>query len=608
MFFMHIIVLLFISPMMALDLFPHPYRSLHRRPVHRPQALLQTNNPSSSSTSTSSSSFSSSPYCTPDKSCWPDVASWTALNVSINGALIAVSPPLASCFGFDGKSPDSVECSSVESNYSNSYFRASLPGASQEVNWEQDADTSAACFSAPCSLGNIPPFAVRATRVSDVQKALSFAISHNIRIVIKSSGHEYQGRSTGRDALLIWMHAFKGISYNPSFSSCSSQEPVQALTSAPGDSWGEVYAVADSNHVEVVGGSEISVSSCGGYTLGGGHSWMGPAHGMAVDNVLSFSLILANGTFVTASACENKDLFWALRGGGGGTFGVLTSCTYRAHQFSSTGAAGAFITIELLRSNSSFNLLMNGWLSFVEQLGSPDLSGGVVVGGYYLPVLDAPEGTHEHVSFLLGVNGTVAQANTAFAPIAAWVESHPSDLSIIGADIVPFVSLMAFHEYYDSNSESTGYAGTIGSRLLPAAALKDPIMRASIAEVLTTITYSVGLTGQLVCGGAVASADPKATSLSPVWRTTGSHVSFGRSWEPLASAEERAAVFAQVSQLTDLLRNATGTSGAYWSESDFFEPQWEDAFWGSNYPRLQAIKATVDPNGVFTCHHCVVAS
>ena len=92
---------------------------------------------------------------------------------------------------------------------------------------------------------------------------------------------------------------------------------MPALTAAPGDSFGEVYAVADANRVVVVGGSEISVSACGGYTLGGGHSWMGPAYGMAVDNALRFEVVLANGTVVNASSCENADLFWALRGGGG---------------------------------------------------------------------------------------------------------------------------------------------------------------------------------------------------------------------------------------------------------------------------------------------------
>jgi FAD/FMN-containing dehydrogenase len=60
-----------------------------------------------------------------------------------------------------------------------------------------------------------------------------------------------------------------------------------------------------------------------------------------------------------------------------------------------------------------------------------------------------------------------------------------------------------------------------------------------------------------------------------------------------------------VSELTQILRTQMPDSGAYWSESDFLEPDWQDAFWGTKYSRLQAVKKAVDPLGVFQCHHCV---
>lgn len=85
------------------------------------------------------------------------------------------------------------------------------------------------------------------------------------------SGHEYQGRSTAADALLLWTHALRGITTSATFAACAGDAPVPAITSKPGDAWGDVYAVADSLGAAVVGGSEVSVSSAGGYTLGGGH-------------------------------------------------------------------------------------------------------------------------------------------------------------------------------------------------------------------------------------------------------------------------------------------------------------------------------------------------
>jgi len=401
------------------------------------------------------------------------------------------------------------------------------------------------------------------------------------------------------------------VAVSPAFKPCAGDTPVPALTAGPGAPWGKAYAAADAAKVVVVGGSEISVSACGGYTFGGGHSWSGPAFGMAVDNLLSVDVVLANGTLVTASACENADLFWALRGGGGGSFAVATACTYRAHPFPAAGAAGAFLTVELLQGNASFAVLMDGWLAYAPGLSyAAANTGGVVAGGYFLPVLNAPEGTHEHVSFLLGFNGTVDQTNAALAPLGAWVATQPQWLSLIGADIRPFDSLMQFHEYYDSSSESTGESQTLGSRLVPLDVMLNDTKRAALALALTTIVYDLGgMTGMFVAGGAVATADAAATSLHPGWRTAGAHIAFGAPWALNATLAEQADIFNGISALNGLLRDTCDAPprgpAAYWSEADFLEPQWQAAFWGDNYPRLQAVKKAVDPNGLFSCHHCV---
>ena len=84
--------------------------------------------------------------------------------------------------------------------------------------------------------------------------------------------------------------------------------------------------------VLVVGGNALSVGAAGGYVMGGGHSVNSPMYGLVVDNVLEFDIVIANGTLLTANACTNSDLFWALRGGGGGTFGVVTRVVHKAHE------------------------------------------------------------------------------------------------------------------------------------------------------------------------------------------------------------------------------------------------------------------------------------
>jgi hypothetical protein len=213
------------------------------------------------------------------------------------------------------------------------------------------------------------------------------------------------------------------------------------------------------------------------------------------------------------------------------------------------------------------------------------------------------------VELVICFNGTVAQAQQSMGPFSLWVESQSQYLTIVKGDYVPFDSLMAFHESFDNSSEATGGPQTLGSRLIPAQLMTgDAEKRLAVAINLTTITYAVGgLTGMFVAGGSVAANDPYSTetSISPAWRKAGFHVAFGGGWALNATLSEQQSIFQGVSALNDLLRIQTPGSGAYFSESDFLEPDWQNSFWGPNYPRLQAIKKAYDPNGLFSCHHCV---
>ena len=98
-----------------------------------------------------------------------------------------------------------------------------------------------------------------------------------------------------------------------------------------GNQWTEVYEEMTKQGVIVVGGGCPTVGASGGYPLSGGHSVLSPLYGLAVDNILEVDVIIADGTLLTANECTNTDLFWALRGGGGGTFGVVTRMVHKAH-------------------------------------------------------------------------------------------------------------------------------------------------------------------------------------------------------------------------------------------------------------------------------------
>jgi len=584
-----------------------PYDSLKRADIAAPLRPLPrkgafgpiTSPPSVHGASTDS-------YCVPGQACWPSAAQWAALNTTVGGRLISVQPPLLSCF--PGPAYDPTQCASRVANFSNSYWRASQPGAMQSPNLEQDPVTGDCCFdpSKPCDLGDIPPFAVAASTPADVSAALLFATAHKIQVSVKASGHEYQGRSTAPNALLVWVHTMRGIVTEPTFRPCPGDAPRPALTAQSGDSWGGVYAAADQAGATVVGGSEISVSAAGGYTLGGGHSWTSPTYGMAVDNVLRFTAVLANGSAVVAAKCENPDLFWALRGGGGSSFAVVTSATYALHPIPVTGVMGATLVLSLKNGTSSFAAILdatmycigNVWGSANNALGS-----GVVGGGYVLANL-----AESTVEFLFVFNGTDAQATIAVQPLMDFIASRP-DFSVVSSDLTPFPSMHAWHQSWDPTSEATGSVSTIGSRLIPTSLLVDDARRAQMAINLTVIASYIGVVEFLVtCGGVVQQLDRDSaeTSISPAWRDAGVHVVIGSGWALNATIATQNGVLEGVSSLTDILRGGVPSSGAYWSESDRLEDDWSMAFWGAaNYARLQGIKKAVDPEGVFMCHHCV---
>ena len=97
-----------------------------------------------------------------------------------------------------------------------------------------------------------------------------------------------------------------------------------------GEQWREVYSLMNEKNVLVVGGQAQTVGAAGGYSIGGGHSALSPLYGLTVDNILEVDVIIADGTLLTANSCTNEDLFWALRGGGGG-FGIVTRMVHKVH-------------------------------------------------------------------------------------------------------------------------------------------------------------------------------------------------------------------------------------------------------------------------------------
>jgi len=190
-----------------------------------------------------------------------------------------------------------------------------------------------ACYYEGCKQErppDLPTYSVEALTVEHVQAAVRFANEHNIAVSIKTSGHNYAGSSTARGSLLIWLKNLRRFGeFGPLTDSCGTTHPLTQHLGG-GEAWGDAYKAAVNNGYTVIGGGGANVGCCGGWLAGSGLSWTTRNNGFGLDNVLQYEVVTADGERKIVDACSEPDLYWALRGGGGGSFGVVTSLYYRA--------------------------------------------------------------------------------------------------------------------------------------------------------------------------------------------------------------------------------------------------------------------------------------
>ena len=165
-----------------------------------------------------------------------------------------------------------------------------------------------------------PTLIARCRGVADIVDAVKLARDQRLDVAVRGGGHNVAGRSTIDGGVLIDLSLMQGIHVDPKARTARAQG---------GLTWNGFNRETQLHGLATTGGV-VSTTGIGGLTLGGGIGWLMGKHALALDNLLSIELVLADGKVVTASADENADLFWALRGGGG-NFGVAASMEYRLH-------------------------------------------------------------------------------------------------------------------------------------------------------------------------------------------------------------------------------------------------------------------------------------
>ncbi|KAG8719867.1 hypothetical protein FRC09_010512 [Ceratobasidium sp. 395] len=528
--------------------------------------------------------------CTASQKCWPSSDVWSTFNSSIHGRLVAPRPPAWPCHD---PNYDEATCLNVKANWNSSFWRADQVGAMQDVIWESFGCNVDTPRNMTCKQGFVPAYSVAAQEADDVSKTVAFAAKHKVRLVVKNTGHDYLGRSAGVGSLSIWTHHLKGITFTDSFvaAGCKIGSGSPAVTIGAGEQWRDVYKAAGDHNVTVVGGAARSVGVGGGWLQGGGHSPLGSLYGMGVDNVLQFTIVKADGGVVKANACQNKDLFWALRGGGGGTYGVALDVTYKTHP-----PLKSVVVVPFMSTVTSPDKLTEITEVFFRSLPKITDSGVRGYAFWLSPVLFAFMAIHPN-------SPDVSTTNTTLQPLFDWAANNTGTYVFSGVATHP-----TFHDFFTTWIRDIAIASPVwlGGRLVSKKAFAtNPRKLAELA--VANLSKGIGTTINIVGGGVIDKINPNSTGLNPQWRKQAIV-----SWNPATDLDYNAPedkiklMKAAVTNATQELGKVAGLDhAAYFNEADPEEPQWKKAFFGSHYDRLLEIKQKVDPQGVFTCNRCV---
>lgn len=275
--------------------------------------------------------------CFPGDQCWPSSADWKLFNQTLGGKLIRTVPIASPCHDtFPGVSYDAATCAYIQANWVRPRIHDVTTHSPMAPIWANDSCDPFTGRDAQCVIGSYVQYAVNATGASDYIATINFARERNIRLVIRNTGHDYSGKSTGAGAIALWTHHLKDIAVLDYQSTAWSGK---AMKMGAGVQAFEAQTAANALGLVVVEGTCPTVGIAGGYTQGAGASPLASKFGLAADQVLEWEVVTPTGKVLTATPDQNSDLYWALSGGGGGTYGVVLSMTVKLHENMPTGGA-----------------------------------------------------------------------------------------------------------------------------------------------------------------------------------------------------------------------------------------------------------------------------
>jgi FAD/FMN-containing dehydrogenase len=420
----------------------------------------------------------------------------------------------------------------------------------------------------------------------DVAKAVAFGRRFEVPLSIRSGGHCYGGWSTGT-GLVIDVTPMNQVSVDTASG---------RVTAGSGTRLVDFYGALAPHGVAVPGGSCPTVGLAG-LTMGGGLGVLGRKFGLTCDNLVAAEVVLASGEVITCNSTQHSDLYWALRGGGGGSFGVVTSFTFTTHPI---GELGLFT---LVWPWAAAPEVVAAWQSWAPHAPDELWSNCLLLASQQTP------SGHAAVARVTGVYvGPQSELQTLVNQLTG---------AVPGA---PFTNFVGQSGYLDTMLIEAGCDGdTVAQCHLPTANPSGILTRAPFAatsDIMQSPLSSAGITALLAVveqrqtspvlsgggveldasGGAINRVPANATAY--VHRSALATVQFSANWN---DGDRTSVVDANQAWLqaawTSTRPYLSGNAYVNYPNADL--PDWQQAYYGANFPRLQQVKAVYDPGNVF---------
>jgi hypothetical protein len=418
---------------------------------------------------------------------------------------------------------------------------------------------------------------------TDVQRCVAYAREHDVELAARSGGHSYGGYSTSA-GLVIDVSSLHGVLVGSGNTHAVVGAGAQLL---------DIYSQLGTSGVLLPGGSCPTVGIAG-LALGGGIGVFGRAYGMTCDNIASVTIVTADGTRRVCSPTQHDDLYWASRGGGGGNFGVVTSFTFTVHPIPPV----TLFTLEWPWGEAAS--VLDSWLRWISsapnqlwsncQLFSNGSGGG---------------GTLRVTGVFAGLS---AACSSALAPLLALVGAVPSYRFVGPENYLRAMMIEAGCEgesVAECNLPTRSPAGILSRSAFAAkSTFVDAPLSTSGTTSLIDVVEALGANVPRVGGGIVfdgyggAISQVKAGDTAFVHRSAIACAQYSVTY-PSASPAQSVLTASHAWLQETQGRFAPFARGSYQNYIDPSLPNWAEAYYGANLPRLMEVKRRYDPDDVF---------